>query len=102
MDKDEAPGGKAVSLTEERAAAILKAKKDLEKKNEGDKGFIRHKVVQGSHALKTRSNELKMKPMNPRELAAVKEDVKRGLRKIRGAAAVRVVNGGKGKINPMA
>jgi hypothetical protein len=101
-DEDEAPGGMAVSLTKERAAAILKAKKGLDRKNEGNKGFIRHKVVQGSHAMKTRSNELKMKPMSAEELAAVKEDVKKGLRKMKGGAAVRVVKGGKGKTNPLA
>lgn len=94
----------AVSLTKERAAAILKAKKALDKKNEGDKRFVRHKVVQGTHAQKTRSNELKMKPMSVEELAAVKEDVKKGLRKMRGGAAVRVIKGGKGKskTNPLA
>lgn len=103
-DEDEAPGGIAVSLTKERAAAILKAKKALDKRNEGDKRFVRHKVVQGAHARKTRSNELKMKPMSVEELAAVKEDVKKGLRKMRGGVAVRVIKGGKGKTktNPLA
>ena len=68
-----------------------------------DEGFTRHKVVQGKHALKTRSGELEMKPKSAEEIAAVKDDVKKGLRKMRGGAALRVVKGGpkKGQTNSL-
>lgn len=94
-DEEETAGGMAVSLTKERAAAILKAKKALDKKNAGNKRFIRHKVVQSSNALKTGSNELEMQPMTAEELAAVKQDLQTGLRKMRSGSAVRIVKGAK-------
>jgi hypothetical protein len=94
-DEDEAPGGMAVSLSREQAAAILKAKKAREKRNEGSKKFIRYKVVQSSRAAKLGSNELEMKPMTAREVAAMKTDLKTGVRKMQGGVATRVVKGAK-------